>query len=535
MPCGSRALLVATLTALTSLIQAPVDIEAQAQVPKPQAESRKAAPTADEKAKTSEKTKSADKPKDHADDDTPIVTKHQITLDGKPLAYTATAGMMPIRNREGTTEAHIFYIAYTKDDPGPLAARPLMFSFNGGPGSSSVWLHLGALGPKRIAIPDDATMPRPPFALEDNQGAWLDRTDLVFIDPVSTGFSRATKPDLNAKFHGLRGDIDSVGEFIRIYLSRTKRWSSPLFLVGESYGTTRAAGLSDHLVDRGIALNGIVLVSTVLNFQTVRFGTGNDLPYVLYLPSYAATAWYHKKLDDELLELDLEKLVAKAKNWATSTYVEALERGDRLSPDERDKVLNGLARYTGLKRDYLDNSNLRVEIQRFCKELLRSKKRTVGRLDSRYKGIDEDLTSSRLENDPSMSAIRAPYTAAFQQYVHESLGFVTDRPYYILGEGVGNWDFGPSGDGYADTSAALRDALAKNPAMKILVGSGYYDLATPFFAAEYTLAHMNLDPELRKQVSLTYYPAGHMMYVHTPSLLQLKADVARFIDDATNR
>jgi carboxypeptidase C (cathepsin A) len=525
---GSRPALA---LALLGVLSCPI----LGQEPKPKAESQKAARTSDDKPKSSDKPRSSDKPKDHADDDSPVVTHHRVDLDGKPLAYTATAGMMPIRNREGTTEAHVFYIAYTRDEPGDIAARPLMFSFNGGPGSSSVWLHLGALGPRRIPLPDDASMPRPPFALVDNQGTWLDKTDLVFIDPVGTGFSRATKPELTAKFHGLRGDIESVGEFIRMYLSRNSRWSSPLFLVGESYGTTRAAGLSDHLVDRGIALNGIVLVSTVLNFQTIRFGTGNDLPFVLYLPSYTATAWYHKKLPDDLQRLPIEELVAQVKEWTTSTYVEALERGDRLSPEERASILDGLARYTGLDRDYLDDSNLRVELQRFCKELLRKQKRTVGRLDSRYKGIDRDLTGSRLENDPSMSAIRAPYTAAFQQYVREALGFVTDRPYYILGEGVGNWDYGPSGDGYADTSSALGDALAKNPAMKILVASGYYDLATPFFAAEYTLAHMELDPELRKQFSLTYYPAGHMMYVHTPSLLDLKRDVARLLDESSKR
>jgi carboxypeptidase C (cathepsin A) len=469
--------------------------------------------------------------KDRADDAPPSVTRHELKLGERTLKYTATAGMMPIRDRDGTTEASLFYIAYTLDDAGERAKRPLMFSFNGGPGSSSVWLHLGALGPKRVPLPDDATFARPPFALVDNEHTWLDATDLVFIDPVGTGFSRAAKPELTKKFHGLRGDIDSVGEFIRMYLTRNGRWTSPLYLVGESYGTTRAAGLSDHLVDRGIALNGIVLVSTVLNFQTLRFGTGNDLPYVLYLPTYAATAWYHKRLPDELQDRPLRAVLDEVERWASGAYAQALERGDRLSDEEYAAVADRLARYTGLGRDYIDASNLRVEIMRFCKELLRDRKRTVGRLDSRYTGIDADAARDRPEADPSMSAIRPPYTATFAAYVREDLGYETDRPYYILGEGVGPWDWGTGGQGYPDTSAALRDAIAKNPFLRVFVASGYFDLATPYAATEYTLAHMNLAPEQRGQVATSLYEAGHMMYVHGPSLAKLKDDVARFLDE----
>ncbi len=490
--------------------------------------------TADSKPdKDQAKDTSKEKEKKDKDDKEPVVTKHEIRIGDRTLKYTATTGFLPINDREGKPEAHIFYIAYTLDGAGDTSKRPLMFSFNGGPGSASVWLHLGAIGPKRVPLPDDASFPAPPFQLIDNEQTWLDRTDLVFIDPVGTGYSRAVKPELNKKFHGLRGDIDSVGEFIRMYLTRNERWASPLYLVGESYGTTRAAGLSDHLVDQGIALNGIVLVSSVLNFQTLRFARGNDLPYVLYLPSFAATAWYHKKLPNDL-QADLHKTLDEVERWSAETYARALEQGDRLPDDQRREVVRRLARYTGLDESYVENSNLRVEIMHFCKELLRDQKRTVGRIDSRYKGIDDSVVGERPETDPSISAIRAPYTSTFNQYVRDELGYQTDVPYFILGEGVGNWDWG-SQMGYPDTSAALRDALAKNPHMKIFVASGYFDLATPYFATEYTLAHMNLLPEQRKNIETAEYEAGHMMYVHGPSLGKLKREVAEFLSKSSGQ
>ena len=480
-----------------------------------------------------ENRKGDDKPKDAVERDEPVVTEHEIEVDGATLKYTATTGMIPLEDSEGKEEARIFYVAYTKEDAGPKRERPLMFSFNGGPGSASVWLHLGALGPRIVRLPDDAGFARPPFRVEDNPATWLEFTDLVFIDPVGTGYSRAATPDQNRKFHGLRGDIESVGEFIRLYLTRNERWGSPLYLVGESYGTTRASGLSDYLVDNGIALNGVVLVSTVLNFQTLRFGQGNDLPYYLYLPSYAATAWYHKQLADDLQAKDVEDFLAEVEDWAINTYAIALERGDRMGDDERAEVVASLARYTGLSEEYVENADLRLEIMRFTKELLRDQRRTVGRLDSRYKGIDASGIGERIEQDPSMSAIRAPYTSAFQQYIRDELEYDTDRPYYILGEGVGAWDYGPAGNGYADTSAALRDAFAKNPFLKVHVASGYYDLATPYFAADYTLSHMDLVPEQRANISTSRYEAGHMMYVHGPSLEKLSEAIGEFVEDSS--
>src|SRR6185295_7212556 len=277
----------------------------------------------------------------------------------------------------------MFFMAYTLDDAG-RGRRPLTFSFNGGLGSASVWLHLGALGPKRVRMNSDGGMPAPPFDLIDNEQTWLTQTDLVFIDPVGTGYSRAVRPDLASKFFGLQGDIESVGEFIRLYLTRFERWTSPLFLAGESYGTTRASALSGYLVDRGIAFNGIILISTIMNFGTTAFAAGNDLPYALYLPSYAATAWYHKKLPSDLQSKPVARVVADAESFAAGEYLLALEKGSRLSAQERQDVITKLSRFTGLDAKFLDYANLRVNLNLFRKELLRSERRSIGRLDSRF-------------------------------------------------------------------------------------------------------------------------------------------------------
>lgn len=492
-----------------------------------------AAPPAEDAPKAPDtkaaETKPAEKPADK--EEPPVVTHHEIHLGGKTLKYTATTGMMPIRDAKGDTEAHIFFMAYTLDGAGDSSRRPIMFSFNGGPGSASVWLHLGALGPKRVVMLPDGQMPAPPFHLVDNEYTWLDQTDLVFIDPVGTGYSRAVKPDLAKKFWSLHGDIESVGEFIRMYLTRYERWTSPLFLVGESYGTTRAAGLSGYLIERGIAFNGIILVSSILNFQTAGFAKGNDLPYVLYLPSYAATAWYHHKLAPDL-ERDLSKTLRQAEEWAGTGYEEALAKGDRLTAPERQQTIDQLSRYTGLDKRFIDYSNLRVAIEPFTKELLRDEKRTVGRLDSRFKGIDESAATATPEFDPTIAAIRPPYTTTFNNYVRSELGYKTDLEYYILGEGVTGWDFGPGGRGYPDTSDDLRQAFAKNPYMKLYVASGHFDLATPYFATEYTLAHMGLDPSQRQNIQTGEYEAGHMVYIDAKQLEKLKRDVAGFIESA---
>ncbi|HEX8722907.1 MAG TPA: hypothetical protein VF736_19975 [Pyrinomonadaceae bacterium] len=464
-------------------------------------------------------------------DGPPSVTRHEIRVGGRTLRYTVTTGVMPLKSAAGETEARIFYMAYTLDGAGDRAQRPLTFSFNGGPGSSSVWLHLGALGPRRVEMLPDGGMPPPPFQLVDNEQTWLDFTDLVFIDPVGTGYSRAARPELASRYFGLQGDIQSVGEFIRLYLVKNQRWTSPLFLVGESYGTTRAAGLSGYLVERGVAFNGVMLISTIMNFQTSNFARGNDLPYVLFLPTYSAIAWYHKRLPPETQALPLRRFLDEVERWAANEYTVALAKGDGLTAAERQEVIDRLNRYTGLSKTFIDNSDLRIEISRFDKELLRDQKRTVGRLDGRFKGIDDLAVSERPGFDPSMAAIRPPYTATFNQYVRSELGFRSDLEYFILGGGIGRWDFG-SDNSYADVSEALRSAFAKNPYMKLFIASGYYDLATPYFAAAYSLRHMGLDPSLQKNITATFYEAGHMMYIDQTSLAQLKRDAAAFVQNA---
>jgi carboxypeptidase C (cathepsin A) len=472
------------------------------------------------------KDDSKDKP-----EEPPVVTRHELRMGAKALKYSVTTGFMPLKAEDGKTEARIFFMAYVAERTGGPASRPLMFSFNGGPGSSSVWLHLGALGPRRVKMLDDGGLPAPPYELVDNEQSWLEFTDLVFIDPVGTGFSRPDKPELGKKFWGLEGDIESVGEFIRLYLTRHERWASPLFLVGESYGTTRAAGLSGYLVDRGIAFNGIVLVSSILNFQTARFSKGNDLPYVLFLPTYTATAWYHKKLPADVQARPLKDVLSEVEKWASTEYTERLAQGDALGAEGRKAVIEKLARYTGLDREYLDNTDLRIEIQRFCKELLRDQKRTVGRLDSRFKGMDFLAATERPDFDPSLAAIRPPYTATFNDYVRRELGFKSDLTYHILGGGIGPWNWGTNNT-FADTGDALRSAFAKNPHMKLFVASGYYDLATPYFATEYTLRHLGLDPSLKGSIGTGYYEAGHMMYIDTKELARLRKDVGTFVESA---
>jgi len=376
-------------------------------------------------------------------------------------------------------------------------------------------------------------MPQPPFELTDNEDTWLDQTDLVFIDPVGTGYSRATKKDLAKKFFSVRGDISSVGEFIRLYLSRYQRWNSPLFLVGESYGTTRSAGLSGYLIDRGIALNGVVLVSSVLNFQTLEFARGNDLPYILSLPTYTATAWYHKKLPSDLQSQDLAAVLNEVQQFAAGPYASALEKGDSLTPQERQSLVEQVARYTGLDQSVVSFNDMRLKQPEFCRDLLKNQRLMVGRLDSRFTG--DELSQVQREGlfwDPSMAVIRPPFTATFNNYVRTDLGFKSDLEYYVLGGGVGEWDWGSAGEGFPDTSEALRLAFVKNPYMKLFVANGYYDLATPFFATRYTLDHMNLTPTQHQKITLGYYDAGHMMYIKSDSLGRLKKDVSGFLSTA---
>ncbi len=459
----------------------------------------------------------------------PVVTRHQLKIGDRTLDYIATCGMMSLKNEQGEIAANLFFTAYTLDATAGPAERPLMFSFNGGPGSSSVWLHLGGLGPQRVAMLDDGAMPAPPFRLVDNDFTWLEATDLVFIDPVETGYSRAATPELGKRFHGVQSDRDAIGEFIRLYLTRYQRWSSPLFLVGESYGTFRAAGLAGDLIEKGIAFNGIILVSSVLQLQTLLFDSGNDLPY---LPSYAATAWYHGRLAKDLQKKLLADLLAEVEAWTVTDYTIALAKGATLTEQERTATIERLARYTGLEPRYIELSNLRLQISRFCKELLRDGGRTVGRLDSRYTGTDQLGISEYPDFDPSLSAIRPPYTAMINDYLRGRLGYETDAEYHILRSL--EWDWGSAGEGYPRTDEALSQAFAKNPYLWLFVASGYYDLVTPYFATEYTLNHLSLAGETRSQIQTEEYPVGHMVYLERATLAKLRDDVARFIANATS-
>jgi len=474
-----------------------------------------------------------------------VVTEHRATIGGRTVAYTVTTGTLVLKEEsekkgehEGEAEgekakAQVFFIAYTRRDAGDPGRRPVTFSFNGGPGSASVWLHLGVLGPKRVDLGEIGELPPPPFRLIDNEASLLDQTDLVFIDPVTTGYSRAVVGEKNKEFLAFKKDIESVGDFIRLYTSRYRRWLSPKFLIGESYGTTRAAGLSGYLQERhGLYLNGIMLVSCVLDFQTLDFEPMNDLPYVLFLPSYTATAWYHRRLAADL-QKDLQATLRKAEAFARDEYAPALMRNDTLSPRERSALVTKMARFTGLSAEYIERANLRVQILRFTKELLRDQRRTVGRLDSRITGVDRDAAGDSIASDPSAHNIIGPYTATFNDYVRRELRYESDLPYEILNFRTNDaWRYQEHENRFVEVAETLRRSISMNPHLKVFVANGYYDLATPYFATDYTFNRLGLEPELRGNVSQGFYEAGHMMYIHRPSLVKMKQDLSQFLESA---
>ncbi|WP_239027906.1 S10 family peptidase [Geomonas subterranea] len=461
-----------------------------------------------------------------------MVTSHKARIGGKELSYQACAGTLPVQNDAGETEADIFYVSYRVQQPSPAKPRPLLFVFNGGPGAASVWLHLGALGPRRVQMLADGNMPQPPFHLVDNASSWLDVADLVFVDPVGTGYSRAVKPDLTKKFFAAQADIDSLGRFIRLYLTRNGRWDAPVFLVGESYGTFRSAGLAEYLAEHGVALNGLILVSSVLNMQTISFDYGNELPYQLFLPSYTATAWYHHKLAPEM-QADLDRTLAQAEQWAATEYLWALNKGDRLTAAERKEIAEKLARFTGLSVNLVQNRNLRVDNRDFAKELLRGEGRIVGLMDSRFNAENPE-PGKHLAFDATIATIRPPFTSAVNAYLREELGYQSDLEYFVLGGGIGRWDW-EAKNSYADTGENLRNAMVKNPYLKVLVASGLFDLATPHFATDYTLSHLGLGGDLRQNISVKRYRSGHMMYLEEDSLVRLKMDAAEFIGTTLKR
>lgn len=457
------------------------------------------------------------------------VTRHNVVLKGgKNLAYTATSGYMLLESEDQKERARIFFTAYTKDGETDITKRPITYTFNGGPGSSSVWLHMGALGPKRILMAENGASLAPPYQTVDNEYTWLEFTDLVFIDPVMTGFSRPAEGVDKKEFTGYREDIESVGQFIHLYTTRYGRWASPKYLAGESYGTTRAAGLSAHLISRyGMFLNGISLISQITNFQTARFEKGNDLPYILFLPTYASTAWYHKKLNPKYN--NLESLLKEVRDFAYGDYNLALTKGDKITEQEKNTIAEKLAAYTGLSKDYILRTRLRIDIHRFTKELRRDEGITVGRLDSRFTALDYDDAGERYEFDPSYDAtIYGPYTAALYDHLKKNLKVDIDMPYEILTGRVQPWNYSNVQNQYLNVSENLRQAMVKNPFMKVWISNGYYDLATPFFASEYTIDHMMLPSDLKSNISMTYYQAGHMMYIEQKSLIDFTNDARTF-------
>src|SRR5215208_921714 len=494
-----------------------------------------------------EKTPEEQQQEKPAPKDNLVITQHTVRIGGKEIKYTVTAGTMVIKeetaDREKEAEgekprAQVFFVAYTKDSGSSKATggasalhkRPLTFSFNGGPGSSSVWLHLGVLGPRRVVLTEEGELPPPPFELTDNQYSLLDETDLVFIDPVSTGYSRAVDGQKPKEWHEFRKDIESVGDFIRLYTTRYNRWLSPKFLIGESYGTTRAAGLSGYLQERhGLYLNGLMLISAVLDFTTILFNTNNELPFTLYLPGYAATAWYHKKAG---VGQPLRKFLQEAEDFARGEYASALMKGDLLNSEERNHIVQELARFTGLSTEFIERTNLRVIDQHFFKELLRESGRTVGRLDSRFLGIDRLGVTETAEYDPLLTNVMGPYTAGFYDLVRAELKFESDLPYEILSEKVSPWSYPAFENQYLNVAETMRKAMTYNPHLQVFVANGYYDLGTPYYATEYTFNHLGLDKSLHHNVHMEYYEAGHMMYIHMPSLKKLKADLVKFMRSA---
>src|SRR6056297_166463 len=461
-----------------------------------------------------------------------VKTTGSVVIAGTEISYQVETGKLTQTDDTGEEKAEVFFVAYTR--PGEKAARrPLSFAFNGGPGSSSVWLHLGMLGPQRIVLPDDATPLRPPYQLSENPLSLLDVTDLVFIDPVSTGFSRPTDVEEKSQFHGYQEDVRSVAQFIHDWTSHSKRWESPKFLIGESYGGIRAAGLAEHLQSRyNYELNGIVVISGAINFQTLRFGGSNDLPYLCFLPTYAATAWYHDQLDDELQSLPVTEVVAKAEALSLGSYAKVLLQGDQAKPKQVDRLVAEMSRLIGVSETFIRQSNLRIPMSSFGKELMRERERTVGRFDSRYTGIDRQQVGSRTEYDPSGAAIFGPFTAAMNQYLRGDLQYEQPAVYEILTGKVQPWNYESFTGRYVDASESLRSAMTSNPYLKLYVACGYYDLATPHFAMEYTLNHLGLHRSLRDNVTLSHYEGGHMMYIYQPAMEKLRSELVRWYAEA---
>jgi len=457
----------------------------------------------------------------------PVFTTNTVTIAGEPVKYIAETGMLPILKEDGTTSASVFYIAYTRVGETNMATRPITFSFNGGPGSSSVWLHLGALGPRRVKMNPDGTLPPPPFGLVDNEYSLLGASDLVFIDPVATGFSRAAKDEKAEQFFGVKGDLDSVGEFIRLWTTRHDRWLSPKYLIGESYGTFRAAGLADYLSSHdGMYLNGLILVSGLLDWATIDNEPGNDVPYPLILPAYTAAAHFHKKLPADLQD-DLTKALAESRAFAKNEYAAALEKGDSLSAGDRKKIAAELVRLTGLKPQVIKDNDLRISPEIFTKQLLHDEGFILGFYDARIKGRDGDPASPTPDFDPSDAAVAGPFSAAMNSYVRSELKFEDDLPYETSAE-VQPWKY-DAHNTYPASADKLASAMNQNPYMKVLVLGGRCDLVCPIDTTHYSIDHMALDADYRTNVTYVQFDAGHMMYINLPDLQKMQPALVNFV------
>ena len=512
-----------------------------------------------------DKDDSAKKPEEPA----PSVTAHSIVVNGQIIKYHATAGYMIVNIEEGkpiptTMHIHrgldadgpspagdsdepakfkdgvkpvakIFYVAYTLDDVADPGKRPVTFLFNGGPGSSSMWLHMGSVAPRRAVLTEEGESPPPPYSIMDNESTWLDKTDLVFIDPVSTGYSRPMPKEDLKQFHGIKEDIASIGEFIRLYITHNERWLSPKLVMGESYGTLRASGLSDYLQSRyGMYLNGIVLVSTALDYKAIVFSPQNDTPYVDYLPSFATVAWYHHKLSPEMQAKGVAEIAAEARTFAGGEYASALMRGDTLPAKDKQHIASELNRFTGIAASDFLLLNLRLQDSQYFGKLLYAEGRYVGGYDARFTGLSYHPGDTNFDDayDPSEEAIEPPLTAAFNDYIRRELKYENDLPYEDSVD-VTPWNFGDAENGFPNTAENLRRAMTRNPYLRVWVTCSYYDLSTPFFGAENVIASMGLDPSVRSNLRITYYESGHMLYIHSPSRVKFKADFLSFLSDAT--
>ena len=463
------------------------------------------------------------------------VTSHQVRIDGNTIRYKAVAGTTILKNDDGDPLASFGYTAYLKEGVDDLASRPVMFAYNGGPGSSSIWLHMGVLGPV-IVTTQDAAFTGPPFKRVANEFSIIDRTDLVMIDPVGTGYSRPIGDAEGKEFWGVDADIKTVSDFIEQYVTENSRWRSPKYLLGESYGGMRSAGVINYVQSKhGMAFDGVILVSPFLNFSVGVDRAGEDLPHVLYLPTLAATAWYHNAIDNR--PDDVGKFYEQAKQFAVDVYGPALMKGNRLGADERKSVIAGMSRLLGVSEDYIERANLRISHQQFAQELLRDRKLIAGRIDSRFTGNSLNLLSEEMDYDPMFTSVGPAFISNFLDYYHNDLKFGRDKDYTVSGGLFMKWDWAhkqpdssfplPSPNTMPDLSRAMND----NPELRVLVQQGYYDLATPAFATEYMMDHLTISENLQKNIRVELYDSGHMMYLHPPSLVKYKKDLAEFIDN----